>query len=53
MHFDIPVVGPRTIRHLARVRGRCLAIEAGKTLMIDRLECIARADRHGIVIVAL
>ncbi len=53
MRFDIPVVGPRTIRHLARVRGRCLAIEAGKTLMIDRPECVARADRNGIVIVAL
>ncbi len=53
MRFDIPVVGPRTIRHLARVRGRCLAIEAGKTLMIDRSECIARADKNGIAIVAL
>ncbi|MGE5279797.1 MAG: LpxI family protein [Deltaproteobacteria bacterium] len=53
MRFDIPVVGPRTIRQLARVRGRCLAIEAGKTLMIDRPECVARADRHGIAIVAL
>jgi len=53
MRFDIPVVGPRTVKHLARVRGRCLAIEAGKTLMIDRPECVKRANRHGIVIVAL
>lgn len=53
MRFDIPVVGPCTIRHMARVRGRCLAIEAGKTLMIDRPHCVALADKNSIVIVAL
>ncbi len=53
MRFDIPVVGPRTIKNLTRVHGRCLAIEAGKTLMIDREACIALADRYGVVIVAL
>jgi len=53
MRFDIPVVGPRTVKNLAQMRGKCLAIEAGKTLMIDRSECLARADRHGIAIVAL
>ena len=53
MRFDIPVVGPRTIKNLARMHGKCLAIEAGKTLMIDRPECVALADRYGITIVAL
>lgn len=53
MRFDIPVVGPRTLGHLARVKARCLAIEAGKTLMIDRELCVRIANRHRIVIVAL
>jgi DUF1009 family protein len=38
---------------MARVHARCLAIEAKKTLMIDRAKCIALADRHRIAIVAL
>lgn len=53
MRFDIPVVGPRTIKNLYRVKGRCLAIEAGKTLMIDRDICIRMADRKRISIVAV
>jgi DUF1009 family protein len=53
MRFDIPVVGPKTVRYLASVRGRCLAIEAKKTLVIDRDECVRLADRHRISIVAL
>ncbi|MFA5038201.1 MAG: UDP-2,3-diacylglucosamine diphosphatase LpxI [Candidatus Omnitrophota bacterium] len=53
MRFDIPVVGPRTIRNLSKVKGRCLAIEAGKTLMIDRDICVRLADRNRISIVAV
>lgn len=53
MRFDIPVVGPRTLQHLARVHARCLAIEAKKTLMIDRATCLKIAKRHHIAIVAL
>lgn len=53
MRFDIPVVGPRTLQHMARVHARCLAIESKKTLMIDRAACVALADRHRISIVAL
>jgi DUF1009 family protein len=53
MRFDIPVVGPRTIKYLSKVHARCLAIEARKTLMIDRQECINAADKKSIAIVAL
>ncbi len=53
MRFDIPVVGPRTIINLRRVRARCLAIEAHKTLMIDRDICVRKADRWRIAIVAV
>ncbi len=50
--FDVPVVGPQTIRAMARVKAACLCIEAGKTLLIDRDITVALADRHGICIVA-
>jgi hypothetical protein len=53
MRFDIPVVGPRTIKTMRKVKARCLAIEAGKTLMIDRETCVKLADRWHIAIVAV
>jgi DUF1009 family protein len=32
---------------------RCLAIEAGKTILIDERDTLARAERYGMTIVAL
>lgn len=49
--FDVPVVGPRTIRAMMKSRAKCLGIEAGKTLMIDREICVRLANRAGICIV--
>lgn len=53
LRFDLPAVGPETIRSLAAVRGRVLAIEAGRTITLDRAEMIALADAAGIAIVAV
>ena len=53
MRFDIPVVGLGTVKNLISAGAQCLAIEADKTLFIDRSESIALADRHSISIVAL
>jgi DUF1009 family protein len=50
MRFDIPAIGPETIDALHEAGGAVLAVEAGKTLLIDREELIARADRHGIAV---
>ena len=50
--FDVPVVGPRTIEALRKVRASCLAVEAGKTLLIDRNRLVWLADKAGICIVA-
>ena len=52
VRFDIPVIGPRTIRAMIRCKARCLAIEAGKTLIIDREQCVRLADKARICIVA-
>lgn len=49
--FDIPVIGPRTIQNMVRVNAQCLAIEADKTLIIDRDTCIKMANKSGICIV--
>ncbi len=53
MKFDIPVIGPQTIRSMTEVKASCLAIEAKKTLIIDKEETIALADNNGIVVVAV
>jgi len=50
--FDIPVVGPRTVTFMKKARASCLAIEAGKTLIIDRKSFIKSANQFGICIVA-
>lgn len=52
LRFDIPVVGPRTIKSMIRSRCACLGIEAGKTLIIDESRCKRLADQAGIAIVS-
>ncbi len=52
MRFDVPVVGVPTLRLMAEVHASALAIDARKTLLLDRAELIRVADRHGIAIVA-
>jgi len=51
MRFDVPTVGPETIRRLKDAGAACLVLEAGKTLILDRPETIALADRLGIAVV--
>jgi DUF1009 family protein len=53
LRFDVPVIGPATVRLMERLKASALAIEARKTLMIDRDELIRVADEAGIAIVAM
>ena len=50
MRFDVPCVGPDTIRSLAENGGKCLVVEAEKTIIIDKPETIKLADKLGITI---
>lgn len=52
LRFDVPVVGPKTIQTMQKCRASCLAIEAGRTLIIDRPQTVKLADRAKITIVA-
>ena len=52
MRFDVPTVGPDTIDRLQRAGASMLAIEAGKTVIVDRSQTLAAAERAGIVIVS-
>ena len=53
IRFDIPVVGLNTIKNLVKAKAKCLAIEAGKTLFIDKEESVKLADKNNISLVAL
>ena len=48
--FDVPCVGPDTIRNLAENGGKTLVVEAGKTIIIDKSETISLANQLGIAI---
>ena len=50
LRFDVPVIGVRTIEAMAAAGARCLAIEAGRTLLFDRAAIVARADADAIAI---
>ncbi len=51
--FDVPVVGLCTVKTLLRCGAACLAIEAGKTLFIDRDASLALARGKGLIISAV
>lgn len=53
VRFDLPAIGPTTIRTMAEVGGRVLAVEAGRTVMMECEELRRLADEHGIAVVAV
>jgi DUF1009 family protein len=52
MRFDAPVIGVETIRVAAEARLRVIAVDAGKTLLLERDTVVNLADRTKISIVA-
>jgi hypothetical protein len=53
MRFDVPTIGPGTIQTLIEAGASALAIEAGKTIVLDQEEVVRLADRHQLAIVAV
>lgn len=49
--FDVPVAGPGTIQTMIETGTTALAIDAGRTLLLDRGDLLALADQHGISII--
>ena len=50
MRFDVPVVGLGTLAAMDAAGARVLAIDSGRTLVIERLAVQARADELGMAI---
>jgi len=53
LRFDVPAVGVDTIKCIHAVRGAVLAVEAGKTILLERDELLLEASRCGVIVAAV
>jgi DUF1009 family protein len=53
LRFDLPAVGPKTIEVMASVKASVLAVEAGRTVLLDREIMLAKARSSKISIVGI
>lgn len=53
LRFDLPAIGPRTIEVMASVKAAVLAVEAGRTVMLDRELLLGKAKDAGIAVIGL
>ena len=53
MRFDVPTIGPGTLRNLKNSRCVCLVVEAGKTLIVDKPTTLDLADKLGIAVIGI
>jgi len=52
MRFDVPVIGVKTIETMVRAGATCLAIDAGRCLLLDGASTTRAADEAGISVIA-
>lgn len=53
LRFDVPTVGVKTIEGLHAAGAGCLAISAGKVIIVDQPAVLAAADECGVAVVAV
>lgn len=51
--YDIPTVGPSTLRHMVQARLNCLAVHAGWTLIMQPEEFMAVAEKEKIAVIGI
>ena len=53
LRFDVPAVGVDTVTRLHDVGGTVLALEAGKTILLEKESLLGQADSYGIAVVGV
>lgn len=53
MRFDVPTIGLGTIRKMKAAGGACIAVEAGRVIIVDKPAVLAEAKRAGIAVIGI
>lgn len=53
LRFDVPAVGPDTVGVCTEAQIAVLALEAGKTLLLEKDDFLQRADAAGLIVVGV
>jgi hypothetical protein len=53
LRFDVPAVGVETVQRLHEVEAAVLAVEAGKTILLEKEDLLRQADSYGISVVGV
>lgn len=53
LRFDLPAVGPRTLEVMQEVGAKVLALEAGKTVLLDAPALFEAAEKAGITLLGV
>lgn len=53
LRFDLPAIGPQTIQSMITANATVLAVEAGRTIILDREEMRIHAESAGIAIIGM
>jgi DUF1009 family protein len=51
--FDLPTIGPGTVAVMVEAGASVIAVEAGRSLLLDRDDLLRGADRSGIAVVGV
>jgi len=53
VRFDLPAIGPKTVEIMAASGGRVLAVEAGRTILINETGVVDFCQQHNLSLVGL
>lgn len=53
LQFDVPVAGPGTIATMRETNTTALAVDAGRTLLLDREQMLSAAEAAGVTIIGM
>jgi len=53
MRYDVPVIGTKTLKSMKKARSKLLAVEAGKTFMVERENFKNLAEKYKISVVGV
>ncbi|WP_457627767.1 LpxI family protein [Persephonella sp.] len=52
MRYDVPVIGPRTLKSMKKAKAKILAVEAEKTLLLEKAEFKKLAEKYQITVIS-